>query len=91
MLADSLLAFDRVRCVYRSDANFLLVKVDDANEIYRYLIDEKIVVRNRNNVELCDGCLRITVGTSDENARLLNALTRFNAAVPLGAVREELI
>lgn len=91
MLAESLAAFDLVQRVYRSDANFLLVKVDDANAIYRYLIEEKIVVRNRNNVELCDGCLRITVGTSEENARLLDALTGYYSAGPVVAVREELI
>lgn len=91
LLAESLSAFDFVQRVYRSDANFLLVKVDYANEIYRYLIEERIVVRNRNNIELCEGCLRITVGTSEENARLLDALTRFGAAVSLDAVREELV
>ncbi|MFT3746480.1 MAG: histidinol-phosphate transaminase [Pyrinomonadaceae bacterium] len=75
---DNLLSgFDFVERVYPSDANFLLVKVDDANELYRYLIDKRIVVRNRNNVELCDGCLRITVGTQEENDRLLAALGSF--------------
>lgn len=73
-LKNSLNALDVVLRVYRSDANFLLVKVDDANAIYEYLIEEKIVVRNRNNVELCGGCLRITIGTPEENDRLLDAL-----------------
>jgi histidinol-phosphate aminotransferase len=73
-LVQSLIALDIVQHVYPSDANFLLVQVDDANAIYQYLIEEKIVVRNRNNVELCEGCLRITVGTLEENDRLLAAL-----------------
>ena len=76
-LENSLIALEMVQRVYLSDANFLLVKVDDADAIYQYLIDEKIVVRNRNNVELCEGCLRITVGISDENDRLINALRTF--------------
>jgi histidinol-phosphate aminotransferase len=91
LLEEKLAELSFVQRVHRSDANFLLVKVDDANAIYRYLIEERIVVRNRNNVELCDGCLRITVGTSEENARLLGALSRFGAADPVVAVREELI
>lgn len=76
-LENSLTALDSVQRVFPSNANFLLVKVDDANAIYRYLIDEKIVVRNRNNVELCDGCLRITIGTPEENERLISALTGY--------------
>jgi histidinol-phosphate aminotransferase len=54
------------------------VNVDDSKETYRYLIDEKIVVRDRSNVELCEGCLRITVGTSEENGRLILALNHFD-------------
>ena len=73
-------AFDRfgfVEKVHHSDANFVLVKTTDAYAIYRFLIEEKIVVRNRSNVELCEGCLRITVGTADENDRLIASLGRF--------------
>lgn len=91
LLEEKLAALSFVQRVSRSDANFLLVKVDDANAIYRYLIGERIVVRNRNNIELCEGCLRITVGTSEENTRLLGALSRFGAAGSVVAVREELI
>lgn len=76
-LKSSLIDLDIVQRVYPSDTNFLLVKVGDANAIYQYLIEEKIVVRNRNNVELCEGCLRITVGTHGENDRLLAALGSF--------------
>ena len=60
--------------VYPSDANFLLVRMIDAPEVHRLLIEQKIVVRDRSNVELCDGCLRITIGTPEENTRLLAAL-----------------
>jgi histidinol-phosphate aminotransferase len=63
-----------VKKVYPSDANFLLVKVDDAYGVYNYLIEQSIIVRNRTNVLLCEGCLRITIGTSDENNLLLKAL-----------------
>ncbi|HUF03197.1 MAG TPA: histidinol-phosphate transaminase [Aridibacter sp.] len=60
--------------VFPSDANFLLVRVPRPGEIYRKLIGQGIVVRDRSRVELCEGCLRITVGTLEENSALLNAL-----------------
>ena len=65
-----------VEKIHPTDANFVLVKTTDAEKIYRFLIGEKIVVRNRNNVELCAGCLRITVGTPAENESLLEALKK---------------
>jgi len=67
-----------VQKVYPSDANFLLVKVNDARGIYEYLLSSAIVVRDRSKVELCEGCLRITVGTKDENQKLIDALNHFN-------------
>lgn len=63
--------------VYPSDSNSLLVKTVDAKAIYQYLLTQKIVVRDRSKVELCEGCLRITVGTVRENDGLLNALRSF--------------
>jgi len=66
-----------VRRVYPSDANFILVAVNDANAVYSYLINNGIVVRNRNNVAFCEGCLRITVGTPDENTAMLETLKRY--------------
>ena len=60
--------------VFPTDANFVLVRVTDANRIYRYLIDQGIVVRNRHRVQLCKDCLRITIGTRQENNELLGAL-----------------
>lgn len=73
---------NRLPCVVRvhpSDANFVLARTVDADAIYRYLIERKIVVRNRSSVELCEGCLRITVGTAEENTLLLDALSSFRA------------
>ena len=80
MLAESLSQFAFVEKIHPSDANFILVKVSDANALYNYLLEEKVVVRNRNNVELCESCLRITVGTAEENSRLLNGLARYGLA-----------
>lgn len=60
--------------VYPSEANFLLIKVKDANYIYNYLVDNEIIVRNRSS--LIDNCLRVTVGTRNENEKLLDALKR---------------
>jgi len=69
--------FSFVHRIYPTDANFILVKTTDAETIYKFLLDEKIVVRNRNNVELCEGCLRITIGTPQENESLLEVLGKF--------------
>jgi histidinol-phosphate aminotransferase len=63
-----------VEKIYRSDANFVLVKVADAKAIYAYLTGKGIIVRNRNNISLCENCLRITVGTPSENDTLIKAL-----------------
>ena len=63
-----------VEKVYTSDANFLLVQVDDANLRYKQLVKLGIIVRNRTTQILCDNCLRFTVGTADENKKLINTL-----------------
>jgi len=63
-----------IKKVYPSEANFLLVKTDDATFIYNELMNKKIIVRNRSNQTHCDNCLRITVGTAEENKNLINAL-----------------
>ena len=65
-----------VRKIYPSDTNFLLVKVDDANKRYQQLVDNGIVVRNRTNESLCENCLRITVGTKEENEQLIDVLNQ---------------
>ena len=60
--------------VFPSDANFLLVRVDDPDALYGFLYGEGIIVRNRSTLPLCQGCLRITVGTREENTRLLKLM-----------------
>lgn len=62
--------------VYPSDANFLLVKVHDARKLYKYLLENGVIVRDRSNVPLCEGCLRITVGDRKENNVLLEMLNQ---------------
>ncbi len=66
-----------IQHIYPTDANFVLVKVPDANAVYHYLVDKSIIVRNRNTVSLCMGCVRITVGTPEENRILLEELKKF--------------
>lgn len=63
--------------IYPTDANFILVKMTDAQAIYDYLVDKGIIVRNRTNVALCGNCLRITIGTRSENNELLAALRQY--------------
>ena len=62
--------------VFPTDANFFLTKVYEATQIYNYLVSEGIIVRNRTNVALCNDCLRITIGTKEENDALLDALRK---------------
>ena len=63
-----------VKRIYPTDANFVLIKVDDANKRYDQLIAKGIVIRNRTKQVLCDNCLRLTIGTSEENKRLVETL-----------------
>ncbi len=65
--------------VYSSDANFILAKMENARSIYEYLSSKGIIVRDRSKVILCDDCLRITIGTPEENSSLLNALHNYKA------------
>jgi len=60
--------------IYPTDANFVLVKTHDPRGIYQYLVDEKIIVRDRSSISLCEGCLRISIGSPEENATLIEAL-----------------
>ena len=79
-LSKNLRSFEFVTRVYPSDANFILVKTSDPRALYEYLVGESIIVRDRSKVELCAGCLRLTVGTPAENTLLLAALGRFRPA-----------
>jgi len=63
--------------IYPTDANFFLTRVTDATKIYNYLVDRGIIVRNRSHIQLCQNCLRITIGTRTENNELLSALRQF--------------
>jgi histidinol-phosphate aminotransferase len=75
-LATELVSFPFVQHVFPSDANFLLIRVDDADLRYDQLVEAGIVVRNRSSQPLCHNCLRITVGTAEENSVLLEAMRR---------------
>jgi histidinol-phosphate aminotransferase len=77
-MVTALLQNEEVVKIYPSDANFLLVKFKDASVLYKYFVEQGIVVRDRSNVVLCEGCLRITVGTPLENSKLLESLNSFN-------------
>lgn len=76
-VSEALTAFDCVKHVYPSDANFILVKVDNADALYDFLIERKIIVRNRNKVQGCAGCLRVTIGLKEENDKLINAVSEY--------------
>lgn len=77
LLQQHLSGLEYVTRIFPSDANFLLVKMNDPKGVYAHLVKEGIIVRDRSNVLLCEGCLRITVGTPQENERLLEALVNF--------------
>jgi len=74
---DQLQQFKFIQIIYSSDANFILVKVDDADKLYQYLLMNRIIVRNRSKEPLCENCIRITVGTPSENQTLINALKNY--------------
>lgn len=77
VLIEELKKLPLVEHVYPTDANFVLVKVPDANAVYKYLVNKSIIIRNRNTVSLCADCVRITVGTPHENQVLLRELKKF--------------
>ena len=61
-----------IKKIYPSDANFILVETSDANAIYKQLVDQHVITRNRNNI--VKNCIRITVGSENENQQMINAL-----------------
>lgn len=72
---------EKVSCVekiYPSDSNYLLIKVKDANATYNYLVNEGVIVRNRHNISLCMNCLRITIGSREENEAFIHALQKIS-------------
>lgn len=78
-VSDELTKLLFIKIIYPSEANFILVKTDNAKNIYDFLITQKIIVRNRSNITICDNCLRITIGTKEENTKLLNTLKQYNS------------
>jgi histidinol-phosphate aminotransferase len=81
-LLNELPTLEQIETVYPSDSNFILIKVKDATKMYSYLTDQGIVVRNRSNQPLCLNTLRLTVGTPEENKKLLAALKLYNPIEP---------
>lgn len=77
LMRENLKSLDYIEQVYPSDANFILVKMKNPRGIYRYLVEQGIIVRDRSKVALCDGCLRITIGTSEENEQLYKTLLTY--------------
>ncbi len=77
LLQQELPKFNFIKKVYSSDTNFILVKTDNADKLYQYLTNKKIIVRNRSMEPLCENCIRITVGTPAENEILLEALKEY--------------
>jgi len=78
-LTEQLKQFDFIEKIYPSDANFILVKTNAPNEIYNFLIEKNIIVRNRSTQLGCEGCLRLTIGTPKENQRLIESLFSYAA------------
>jgi histidinol-phosphate aminotransferase len=79
VLRNKLLDIKLVEKILPSDANFLMVKFNEPKPILKHLLDRKIIVRDRSYVPLCEGCLRITIGTAEENEALLRALNDFKS------------
>lgn len=79
-LADVLLTIPGVIKIYPSDANFLLIKIKEAKKVYEFLLTRGVVVRDRSNVQLCDDCLRVTVGTEKECTAFVDGLIAFAKA-----------
>ena len=63
--------------VHPSDANFLLISTTDANGLYNFLVNHKIIVRNRSSIALCHNCIRITIGSAAENHQLMAAIKQY--------------
>jgi len=76
-MAAQLESLSFVKEVYPSDANFLLIKVEEPTAVYQFLMNKGIIVRDRSSVPLCGGCLRITIGSKEENLALISALKTF--------------
>ena len=76
-LSEALAPMAAIDKVYPTDANFILVKTADADRLYDYLISHGVIVRNRSRMPLCEGTLRITVGTPEENSRVIQLISDY--------------
>jgi histidinol-phosphate aminotransferase len=81
ILIENLKPIGFIKKIYPSDANFILIKVDDANKRYAQIIDQGVVIRNRTDQPLCRNCLRLTIGTSGESKKLLEALLTISKSI----------
>ena len=88
-LAADLKSIDKIKKVYPSDANFILIKIDDPGGLYGYLLEKGIVVRDRSDMPLCEGCIRITVGTERENDILIDEIKNFFDGKVTGTIEDE--
>ncbi|MFM2401372.1 MAG: Histidinol-phosphate transaminase [Bacteroidota bacterium] len=79
-LVERLSSIKEVVKIYPSDANFILVHFNNANNLFDYLIESKLITRNRSSVALCEDSIRITVGISEENDKLVDLITKFYSA-----------
>lgn len=77
LMEQHLVSLDFVQRIYPSAANFILVKVKEPVKIYQYLVSRGIIIRDRSRVRLCEGCLRITIGTASENEQLFQTLLEY--------------
>lgn len=83
LLEKELSKFDFIEKIFPSDANFLLIKVSEPNELHQFLVSRKIIVRNRSKQVGCVGCLRLTIGLKKENLRLIESLNVYNPQIIL--------
>lgn len=74
---EELMRTPNVLKIYRTDANFILFKVENADKLYNYFVKNEVIVRNRTNVPGCENCLRVTIGTNEENDRFLQVLKSY--------------
>ena len=77
LIQQQLEQFRFIQKIYPSDSNFILIKVNDADKLYQYLLAHEIIVRNRSKEPLCENCIRITIGTPEENKTLINSLKNY--------------
>ncbi len=81
IMIEKLKDYNFISKIYPSDANYLLVKTNNAKVIYNYLVEEGVVIRDRSSVALCEGCLRITIGSKEENNCLYQGLDKYSQSI----------